>query len=295
MASKLRLAASLLAVVALVLLGTTVAIAANGNGNGNVNANGQANGNGNGNGQENSNDNGNGNDNENENSNDNGNDNDNSNENGNENSNDNEDGNVNGNGNGQENGNGNGGGQENGNGGGDATVTVCHNPSTDASTIVVNASSVPAHLIHGDNLGACAAPPVDEDEGESQDEHEPTDEETDEGQGYDAPEQDPAPTALVLPTGPAGSSPGETRSLYCSTHGPVDRGNGEGPGVALNLPESQGAPLVEKGLVTPGIFYAGIGVSCDALPGYVFAGFWVDHVGEVVSGVSVYPYYVPAS
>ncbi len=46
--------------------------------------------------------------------------------------------------------------------------------------------------------------------------------------------------------------------------------------------------------MTPGIFYAGVGVSCDLLPGFTFSGLWVDHVGEVVPGVAVYPYYVPA-
>jgi len=36
-------------------------------------------------------------------------------------------------------------------------VTVCHH----GSPLSVNASAVPAHLAHGDNLGACVAPPVD--------------------------------------------------------------------------------------------------------------------------------------
>jgi hypothetical protein len=53
--------------------------------------------------------------------------------------------------------------------------------------------------------------------------------------------------------------------------------------------------LVEKGLATPAIFYAGVGVSCDHLPGFVYSGHWVDHVGEVVEGIGVYLYYVPAS
>ena len=90
-------------------------------------------------------------------------------------------------------------------------------------------------------------------------------------------------------------APSESRSLYCSTNGPAERGNADGSGVALNLPDSQGALLVEKGLATPGIFYAGIGVSCDLLPRFTYAGVWVDHVGEVVSGVAVYPYYVPTA
>lgn len=51
-----------------------------------------------------------------------------------------------------------------------------------------------------------------------------------------------------------GASPSETRSLYCSTKGPVDRGNGERPGIALDLPENQGVFLVERGLATPAVF-----------------------------------------
>lgn len=86
--------------------------------------------------------------------------------------------------------------------------------------------------------------------------------------------------------------PSESRSVFCSTTGPV--GRGEGAGVALDLPTSQGTLLVEEGLVNPGIYYAGLGVSCDLLPGYTYSGLWVDHVGNVVPGVAVYPYYVPA-
>jgi len=58
---------------------------------------------------------------------------------------------------------------------------------------------------------------------------------------------------------------------------------------SLNLPDSQGALLVEQGLATPAIFYEGIGASCDLLPGFTFSGTWVDHVGDVVTGVAVYP------
>jgi len=64
---------------------------------------------------------------------------------------------------------------------------------------------------------------------------------------------------------------------------------------SLNLPDSQGALLVEQGLATPAIFYEGIGASCDLLPGFTFSGTWVDHVGDVVTGVAVYPYFVPAT
>ena len=150
---------------------------------------------------------------------------------------------------------------------------------------------MPAHLAHGDHLGACADPPVVEDEGDSEDEQETTDEQEDNSE----PEEDPAPTSQTLWFGSNAASPSETRSLYCSTKGPVDRGNGERPGIALDLPESQGAFLVEKGLATPAIFYAGVGISCDHLPGFVYSGHWVDHVGDVVEGIGVYPYYVPAS
>ena len=134
-------------------------------------------------------------------------------------------------------------------------------------------------------LGACDVSPAGGDDG-GQDEGQTPDDE-------DNSKNDPAPTSLVLPTGSASWAPGESRSLYCSTKGLVDRGNDEHPGVALNLTESQGVLLVEQGLVTPAIFYAGLGTSCDVLPGFVYAGYWVDHVGDLVPGVAVYPYYVP--
>ena len=160
------------------------------------------------------------------------------------------------------------------------TVTICHKPGPDAETLDVNDNSLAAHLNHGDHLGACDVSPAGDENGGQ-----------DEGQTPDGAES--GPTSLVLPTGSASWTPGESRSLYCSTKGPVDRGNGEQPGVALNLTESQGVLLVEQGLVTPAIFYAGLGVTCDVLPGFVYAGYWVDHVGDVVPGVAVYPYYVP--
>ena len=147
---------------------------------------------------------------------------------------------------------------------------------------------MPAHLAHGDQLGACAEPPAVEDEGDSQ-EQETTDERgTTRGRRMTR----AAPDRLFRVDG--GVALG-TRTLYCSTKGPVNRGDGEGPGIALNLHDSQGALLVEQGLVTPAIFYAGVGVSCDHLPGFVNSGLWVDHVGHVVEGIAVYPYYVPAS
>jgi hypothetical protein len=86
--------------------------------------------------------------------------------------------------------------------------------------------------------------------------------------------------------------PQESRSLYCSTNGPVDRANGDGPGIALSLTKAQGAEMVEAGTVRPATFYQGIGASCDSLPGYKNSGIWVDNVGDVIPGVAVYPLYV---
>lgn len=130
----------------------------------------------------------------------------------------------------------------------------------------------------------------DEGEDESEDAHETTGGQEDGSPPGGGSEQ----SSPELPSATASAPPAESRALYCSTKGPVERGNGELPGVALNLPESQGALLVEKGLATPAIFYAGFGVSCDVLPGFVFSGVWVDNVGDVAPGVGVYPYYLPA-
>ena len=52
--------------------------------------------------------------------------------------------------------------------------------------------------------------------------------------------------------------------------------------------------MVQLGLVKPATFYQGIGASCEQLPGFKDSGLWVDHVGEVVSGVAVYPLFVTA-
>ena len=86
----------------------------------------------------------------------------------------------------------------------------------------------------------------------------------------------------------------ESRTLFCSTNGPAHRANGDGMGIALNLPDSQGALMVQLGLVKPATFYQGIGATCDQLPGFKDSGLWVDHVGEVVPGVAVYPLFVTA-
>ena len=72
-------------------------------------------------------------------------------------------------------------------------------------------------------------------------------------------------------------------------NGPAHRANGDGMGIALNLTEAQGELMVEMGLVKPANFYQGIGASCDLLPGFTYSGVWVDHVGDVVPGVGVYP------
>lgn len=151
--------------------------------------------------------------------------------------------------------------------------------------------SVPASAVGGlTNAGftcvANAATGEDEngDQGDQGDQG-PDEEET----GDDGPE---APE-LGLATA-AFDPPSESRALFCSTKGRVNRADPEGPGVALNLPMSEGARLVEQGLANPGIFYAGVGVSCDLLPGFTYSGLWVDHVGNVAPGDAVYPYYVPA-
>ena len=288
MATKLRLVASVLAVVTLVLVGTTAGIAASGNGG----ANTQTNGNGKplASGNENANAGGNGSSNvggtDNTNAGANGTQS--SNAGGNESSKAGDNGNRNAGGNGTAIGNGNSDKSGNAPGGGNTKVTLCHDPTGDAVTLSVADDAVPAHLAHGDYLGPCVEPPVDDEDDGEQDEEEETDEPEDNPQheGDDA-----SPPALIDVLGSTAASPTESRTVYCSTKGPIERGNGDGPGIALNLTESQGALLVEKGLVTPAIFYAGLGVSCDRLPGFVDSGLWVDHVGDVVAGVAVYPLY----
>jgi hypothetical protein len=89
--------------------------------------------------------------------------------------------------------------------------------------------------------------------------------------------------------------PEKPRAIFCSTNGPAFRANGEGMGIALNLLDEQGALLVEQGVVVPAMYYEGIGASCDVLPGFVYAGIWVGHVGDVVPGVAVYPLFVRVS
>jgi hypothetical protein len=96
--------------------------------------------------------------------------------------------------------------------------------------------------------------------------------------------------------GPASFSiseaPQESRSLYCLIAGKTAPADWQGMGRALNLFDSQGEFLVQMGVVTSARFYQGLGASCDVLPGYTYSGTWVDHVGNVVPGVAVYPLYV---
>jgi hypothetical protein len=184
-----------------------------------------------------------------------------------------------------------------------ATAAVAANPHTTYTCTKTKnngqtdvKTSVPEPGVGGlTNAGyTCVAEaPADEDQVQDEDEGETQDE----GQGdASMPEENPEPKAEVTSSPPVTlEAPSESRSLYCSTKGPVERGNADGPGIALNVPDSQGALLVEMGVATPAIFYAGVGVSCDLLPGFTYSGFWVDHVGDVVPGVAVYPYYVPTT
>jgi hypothetical protein len=120
----------------------------------------------------------------------------------------------------------------------------------------------------------------------------------DDGPADDGPDDEPGDQGPEAPEHHQGGSNGvsgvtaeaasESRSLYC-----IDAGNSDG--AALNLTDSQGALLVAEGLATPGIFYSGVGVSCDVLPGFKYSGSWVDHVGDVVPGVAVYPLFVPTT
>jgi hypothetical protein len=155
--------------------------------------------------------------------------------------------------------------------------------------------SIPESAVGGlTNAGFVCVADTPEEEGQdeqSQDEQS----QGDEGPADESsPEDDPdSKVENVLFFTETLDAPSESRSLFCSTKGRVE--SDDGSGVALNLPDSQGALLVGMGLATPAIFYAGIGVSCDVLPGFEYSGVWVDHVGDVVPGVAVYPYYVPTT
>ena len=114
-----------------------------------------------------------------------------------------------------------------------------------------------------------------------------------EGSGNEEPGSDDGGPSST-PESSGYEAPQEPRSLYCATK-PVERANGDGMGIALNLTEAQGQELIDMGLVTHAIFYEGLGASCDVLPGYKDSGVWVDNVGNVVPGVAVYILYVSAS
>ena len=133
------------------------------------------------------------------------------------------------------------------------------------------------------NAGFICVPNVEEDETEDPGDEDPGDEDPgDEGSG-----QSNATSVEAF-------VPQESRSVYCSTNGPAHRANGDGMGIALNLLDTQGALMVEMGLVRPANFYQGIGASCDLLGGFKDSGVWVDHMGDVVPGVAVYPLFVVA-
>ena len=127
--------------------------------------------------------------------------------------------------------------------------------------------------------------PGDEEPGQG---NQGDDNQEDEGPGYEEPGNGNSGAAVEAYV------PQESRTLFCSTNGPAYRANGDGMGIALNLPDSQGALMVQLGLVKPATFYQGTGATCDQLPGYKDSGLWVDHVGDVVPGVAVYPLFVTA-
>ena len=123
----------------------------------------------------------------------------------------------------------------------------------------------------------------EEQQDEEQQDEEQQDEEQQDEESVPVPANDPSVESSVSQ---------ESRSLYCSLKGVAHRANGEGTGISLNLLDSQGELMVELGLVEPANFYEGIGASCDSLSGFKYADVWVDHVGDVVPGVAVYPLFV---
>ena len=180
-----------------------------------------------------------------------------------------------------------------------ATTGAAENPHATYTCVKVKQNGqsdvrvdVPEPAVAGlTNAGfTCVANPA-EDETED-----PGDEESgNEDPGNEDPgNEDPGNSGSAPANGPTAEAyvPQESRSVYCSTNGPAHRANGDGMGIALNLLDSQGALMVEMGLVMPANFYQGIGASCDQLPGFKNSGVWVDHVGDVVPGVAVYPLFV---
>jgi hypothetical protein len=153
---------------------------------------------------------------------------------------------------------------------------VKHNGDTDTQV------NVPESAVGGlTNAGFTCVPNEDDNQGnENQgNENQGNENQGNENQGASA----PAPNSWVSQ---------EPRSLYCVLAGKTSPADWNGMGPALNLFDSQGELLVQMGVATPARFYQGLGASCDVLPGYVYAGMWVDHVGSVVPGVAVYPFYV---
>ena len=148
---------------------------------------------------------------------------------------------------------------------------------------------VPESAVAGlTNAGFTCVLTVGDDETEDPGDEDPGDEDPgDEDPGDEGLGQDNAAIVEAL-------VPQESRSIYCTTNGPAHRANGDGMGISLNLLDSQGALMVEMGLVTPANFYQGIGASCDVLAGFKYSGLWVDHMGDVVPGVAVYPLFVAA-
>ena len=158
---------------------------------------------------------------------------------------------------------------------------------------------VPESAVSGLTRGGftCVPDAVEEQQDEEQqdEEQEQQDEEQqDEEQEQQEEEQEQQDEESVPANDPSveSSVSQESRSLYCSLKGLAHRANGEGTGISLNLLDSQGALMVELGLVMPANFYEGIGASCDSLSGFKYADVWVDHVGDVVPGVAVYPLFV---
>jgi hypothetical protein len=158
---------------------------------------------------------------------------------------------------------------------------VKHNGDTDTQV------NVPDSAVGGlTNAGFTCVANEDDNQGDDNqgddnqgDDNQGNENQGNESQGVSA----PAPSPVVSQ---------EPRSLYCVLAGKTPTADWSGMGPALNLFDSQGELLVQMGVVTPARFYQGLGASCAVLPGYTYAGTWVDHVGSVVPGVAVYPFYV---
>jgi hypothetical protein len=178
-----------------------------------------------------------------------------------------------------------------------ATLSAA-NPNAAYTCVKVNENGhevvvgVPAAAVPGlTNAGFTCFPNVGEDENEDPGDEESGDEESGDEESGDEESGDEGSGQAHAASGEV-SVPQEPRTLYCSTNGPAHRANGDGMGIALNLLDSQGALMVEMGLVRPANFYQGVGASCDLLPGFKDSGLWVDHMGDAVPGVAVYPLFL---